>query len=108
MRPDAPLGESSAAVARRIKAARRIQLGRAGVCNADLGGIALKNAFVAEDRCWQLLERAMDTLSLSARAYHRVQRVARTIADMADSHVISAAHIGEALSLRQFDRDAAV
>jgi magnesium chelatase family protein len=104
MRPDAPLSESSATVALRVKNARRIQMQRAGICNADLSGAALKDAFTAEDGCWQLLERAMESLSLSARAYQRVQRVARTIADLADSSTNSAAHVAEALALRQFDR----
>jgi magnesium chelatase family protein len=104
MRPDAPPGESSGTVASRVKRARRMQLQRAGVCNAELGGAALKDAFTAEDGCWQLLERAMESLALSARAYQRVQRVARTIADLADAKIIKKAHVAEALALRQFDR----
>jgi magnesium chelatase family protein len=104
MRSDAPLAESSAIVAARVKSARRIQLQRAGICNAELHGDALKDAFTAENGCWQLLERAMDSLALSARAYQRVQRVARTIADLAASETIHAAHVAEALALRQFER----
>ena len=97
-------GECSAEVAGRVAAARDIQLARSGVCNAELSGVALKDAFVAEDKCWELLEKAMDSLALSARAYHRVQRVAITIADMAGSNIITTAHVGEALALRQFAR----
>lgn len=105
MRPNAGSGESSSAVAQRVLKARDIQLARDGMCNAELGGTALKNAFVAENKCWELLEKAMDNLALSARAYQRVQRVARTIADMAGCAEISTAHVAEALSLRQLGRD---
>lgn len=105
MRPDAPPGEASATIALRIAAALQMQLRRSGVCNACLSGAALKDAFIAEDGCWQLLERAMDSLSLSARAYQRVQRVARTIADLDSAEMILTNHIAEALSFRQFDRN---
>lgn len=104
LRPDAPAEEASSVVARRVKAARLIQLQRSGVCNAELGGAALKESFTAENACWDLMEQAMESLAMSARAYQRVQRVARTIADLGDSDIITTAHIGEALSLRQFDR----
>lgn len=104
MRPDAPRGETSDQVALRVQAARQIQLARSGVCNANLDGDALRSAFTADSDCWPMLERAIDTLSLSARACHRVQRVSRTIADLAASDVITKQHVGEALTLRQFDR----
>jgi len=105
MRPTAKSGECSAIVAKRVTEARDIQLARAGICNAELGGAALKNAFVAEPACWELLEKAMDNLALSARGYQRVQRVARTIADMSGNEKIATRHVAEALALRQFDRD---
>jgi magnesium chelatase family protein len=52
----------------------------------------------------RLLETAMRRLALSARAYHRVLRVARTIADLADSDLVLVAHVAEAVALRQLDR----
>ena len=54
----------------------------------------------------QLLVTALTRLSLSARAYHRVLKVARTIADLAGVEAVTAAHVAEALRYRQFDRDA--
>ena len=53
-----------------------------------------------------LLARAMQRLALSARAYHRVLRVARSIADLADEPAIGVAHVAEAISLRTLDRRA--
>ena len=107
MRPDASNEECSAVVATRVAAARQLQLARSGMCNAELAGASLKDAFITENGVWPLLEKAMDSLALSARACQRVQRVARTIADLADNDSISKAHVAEALALRQFDRDAA-
>jgi len=54
-----------------------------------------------------LLERATTALGLSARAHHRILRVARTIADLAKMEEITAAHLSEAISLRRFDRSRA-
>jgi len=51
-----------------------------------------------------LLDSAMDKLGLSARAYHRILRVARTIADLAGEHELSPTHIGEAVGYRVLDR----
>ncbi|MET0345237.1 MAG: ATP-dependent protease, partial [Casimicrobiaceae bacterium] len=52
----------------------------------------------------KLLARAMARLSLSARAYHRILKVARTIADLAGSASVDSAHVAEALQFRRFDR----
>lgn len=104
LRPDAPAEEASAEVSRRVTNARSIQLERSGVCNADLSGNDLKEAFCAADETWILLHRAADKLALSARAYQRVQRVARTIADLAQEEIVGKHHLAEALALRQFDR----
>jgi len=100
LRPDAPAEESSADVARRVAAARSIQMARAGVCNAELSGAELETAFGAERQSWLLLDRAAEKLALSARGYQRVQRVARTIADLAGEETIRQQHMAEALALR--------
>lgn len=104
LRPDAPKGEASASVARRVAAARAIQVARSGKANAALGAAELAEVFRAEQNCLALLEQASEKLSLSARAYQRIQRVARTIADLAGEDTVSRGHMAEALSLRQLDR----
>jgi magnesium chelatase family protein len=104
MRPDAPPGESSETVARRVRVARDIQLARAGRCNARLDGKAIEAHCPLGEDCLAVLEAAVDKFRLSARAYQRILRVARTIADLADSDTIRVPHIAEALSLRQLDK----
>jgi magnesium chelatase family protein len=104
LRGDGPAGESSATVAQRVQGARQVQLARSGVCNAELAGNALKKAFTADKKCWALLDKATESFALSARAYQRVQRVARTVADLANEETVTAQHMGEALGLRHLDR----
>jgi magnesium chelatase family protein len=104
LRGDGPTGESSATVAQRVQNARKIQLARSGVCNAELTGSTLKNAFTADTKCRALLDKATESFALSARAYQRVQRVARTVADLACEETVTAQHMGEALGLRHLDR----
>jgi magnesium chelatase family protein len=96
--------EASAAVASRVAAARERQLARQRGSNARLEAIDDPGAFAANADALDLLDRAMRTFALSARAYHRVLRVARTIADLADSDPVTAGHVAEAVSLRQLDR----
>ncbi|WP_166212053.1 YifB family Mg chelatase-like AAA ATPase, partial [Cognatiluteimonas telluris] len=108
LRPDAPDGESSQCVRERVVAARARQLARAGRANAQLGqsGTMAACQLAAQDQL--LLERAIDALQLSARSMHRVLRVARTIADLADSPQIATAHLAEALGYRRVERATAV
>ena len=106
LRPDAPKGEPSSSVARRISRARNIQLARCGKTNADMSSAELNAVFRSDSDTYDLLETAMDKLSLSARAYQRVQRVARTIADLANEEIVSTRHVAEALRMRQLDRAA--
>jgi magnesium chelatase family protein len=104
LRPDAKAEERSAEVRARVIKARSIQLERSGMCNAELSGSDLKEAFRAAEETWTLLDDAADKLALSARAYQRVQRVARTIADLAAADTVGKHHMAEALALRQFAR----
>jgi magnesium chelatase family protein len=96
--------EPSECVARRVAAARARQLERQGRSNARIEGAEVIALSRAEPAALELLETAMRRLALSARAYHRVLRVARTIADLADSDPVSVAHVAEAVALRQLDR----
>lgn len=97
-------GESSLAVRARVAAARRRQEARyRGLpcqTNADLRGSRLAAFCVLGRDERRLLERAVARLGLSARAYDRVRRVARTIADLEGAAAISAAHLAEALGYR--------
>ena len=98
--------ESSSEIRRRVSQARTLQTLRyervAGVgCNAHAAGrwIDAHGGVTSEARA--LLQRAADGLALSARGYHRVLKVARTIADLDESGSVSAAHVAEALRYRQ-------
>ncbi|HVI25495.1 MAG TPA: YifB family Mg chelatase-like AAA ATPase [Xanthomonadaceae bacterium] len=104
LRPDAPAGEPSAAVRARVVAARALQQVRSGCCNAHLDQAATMAHCRLAPADQALLERAIDGLQLSARAMHRILRVARTIADLAGSEAIATAHLTEALGYRRLDR----
>ncbi|MFQ6006110.1 MAG: YifB family Mg chelatase-like AAA ATPase [Woeseia sp.] len=106
LRPNSPLGESTRAVARRVVAARDTQRRRAGRCNARLEGDALFEHCGLTSRGWRLLEKAMDSFGMSARAHQKVLKLARTIADLANEECIRTRHVSEALGLRQLDRTA--
>lgn len=101
MRPNAPRGESSASTRTRVEAARQRQMARAGVTNAALAQALVERDCALEPRDQQLLERAIDQLHLSARASQRILRVARTIADLANSERIATAHLAEAVGYRR-------
>lgn len=97
-------GETSAAVARRVCCAHALQLQRNGKANARLANRELERCCALTGDGRKLLEQAIEKLGLSARAYHRVLKVARTIADLAQSETIEAVHVGEAINYRQLDR----
>ena len=101
---NAPSGEASADIRARVVAARAIQAGRAGVCNAHLAQAQLKAHCQLAAADQELLDKAMNVLQLSARATYRILRVARTIADLAGSADIETPHLAEAIQYRQLDR----
>lgn len=98
-----PLGESSARVAARVAQARQIQagrLGREGLTNADLQGSALERYASPDREGKALIARLAEQLGLTARGYHRLLRVARTIADLEGCDTISRNHLAEAAGYR--------
>ncbi len=97
----APDGEPSAAVASRVAAARRRALHRQGCCNSQLSPAQLDQLSQLGAAAQTLLQRAAGQLGWSGRGYHRVLRVARSIADLAGSAAIEPAHMAEALQLRR-------
>jgi magnesium chelatase family protein len=101
---EAPAGEPSAPVRRRVEAARARQLERAGIVNGQLAGGELDRHCRMEPRDHSLLERAIAALGLSARAYHRVLRLARTVADLDRSERIETRHLTEAIGYRRPER----
>jgi magnesium chelatase family protein len=96
--------EDSATVGARVAAAHGMQQARQGRMNSQLSGreLDVHAPLGASDRA--LLERAVERFRLSARAYHRILRVARSIADLAGSTDIGTAHLTEALGFRALDR----
>ena len=105
---DAAPGEPSATMRVRVEAARARQRqrfgSRTGGCNALLGGRELREYCALERAQGDLLQQAMEKLGLSARAYDRILRVARTIADPAEADRIATAHLLEAIHYRPMDR----
>jgi magnesium chelatase family protein len=103
-------GESSEVIQKRVEAAREIQRRRfsnlelkkekAIYSNADMRAADLRQFCPLDDSCKNLLRSAMNQMQLSARAYHRILKLARTIADLAGSESISTTHIAEALQYR--------
>lgn len=104
LRPDAPPGEPTAAVRQRVEQARAIQLQRNGRLNAQLSQPDTMEYCRLQPKDQALLENAIDRLQLSARSMHRILRVARTIADLADSATILTTHLTEALGYRRVDQ----
>jgi magnesium chelatase family protein len=97
--------EASAVVAARVLRAREQQIARQGTLNARLDNKAVERFCATTRDAITLLNRAAETLGLSARAVHRILKVARTIADLAQVDAIDVRHVGEALALRVLDRN---
>ena len=103
-RPGSAIAESSREVQRRVEACRQRQLARNGKPNCWLTGHALEDACRLGDAETDLLLQALERLGLSARAYHRILRMARTIADLDGSESIRTPHLSEAIGYRRLDR----
>lgn len=104
-------GESSAVMRERVLKARRIQAerflsaeGGRIFCNAQMSPKQVRQYCVLNEQCDKMLETAMTKLGLSARAYDRILKVARTIADLEGAKEIQPTHIMEAISYRSLDR----
>jgi magnesium chelatase family protein len=116
--PEVP--ESSATIRQRVVAARQLQAERyaayaeemekSGVavrriyCNAQMGSRELQRFVTLDEQATGLLQVAMSRLNLSARAYDRIRRVARTIADLEGSELVQSKHVAEAIGYRSLDR----
>ncbi|MBQ0047205.1 MAG: YifB family Mg chelatase-like AAA ATPase [Prevotellaceae bacterium] len=106
----APKGESSAVIRERVLKARQIQIERykdiKGVhCNAQMTTSLLQQYVQLDEKATAILQQAMKKFNLSARAYDRILKVSRTIADLDGSADVTFAHIAEAVGYRNLDRD---
>jgi len=101
-------GETSAVIRARVIAARDRQLVRfkdcAVSCNARMGSRELKKYCLLSEETLNFLRMAMDEYKLSARAFDRIQKVSRTIADLAASESVTTDHVSEAIQLRALDK----
>jgi len=95
--------EASSAIAARVARAREAQVVRQGKPNALLGSREIDRHCATGREGGELLRHALARLLLSARAYHRVLRVARSIADLAGAATIDAEHVAEAIQYRRLD-----
>lgn len=103
-------GEPSADIRRRVSAARKTQLERfqhlSGIyTNSQISGKLLREHCPLDEECKTLLARAVDKLGLSARAYDRITKLARTIADLEGAENIAPHHISEGIQYRALDRE---
>ena len=106
----APKGEPSSVIRERVLKARQIQMeryrGTHGVhCNAQMTPALLQQHVRLEDEAYSLLRTDMKKFNLSARAYNRILKVSRTIADLEGAEQVQSHHIVEAIGYRNLDRD---
>ncbi len=102
-----PVGESAATIRGRVRAARQCQLerfrGRRIFCNGEMGTRDIERICQIGPEAQNLLRAAVDRLGLSARAYHRILKLARTIADLDTTEAIDVPHVAEAIQYRSLD-----
>ena len=101
-------GESSALIRKRVEKARRIQQKRyqnEKICfNGELSGKQIRKYCVMTENAFQVAKNAFELMKLSARSYHRILKVSRTIADMEGEELIHTRHVAEALTYKAFDK----
>ena len=101
-------GESSALIRKRVEKARRIQQKRyqnEKICfNGELSGKQIRKYCVLTENAIQVAKNAFELMELSARSYHRILKVSRTIADMEGEELIHTRHVAEALTYKAFDK----
>ncbi|SET57408.1 magnesium chelatase family protein [Nitrosomonas marina] len=98
------IGEKSDVIRHRVKQSRKRQLMRQNKANSQLNVKEIDRYCAHDKSCEALLNQAINRLNLSARAYHRILKLARTIADLSDAETISSQHIAEAIQYRRMDR----
>ena len=96
--------DAVASIAARIRFLRDVQNRRQRICNARLGISDVKRYCSPDTGGRRIIERAADQLGLSARGYHRILKVARTVADLANEEHVLENHVAEAIALRTLDR----
>jgi magnesium chelatase family protein len=97
-------GEKSKSIRQRIEVSYQKQINRQGKANNQLSVKEIDRFCALDPDSESLLKQAISRLNLSARAYHRILKVARTIADLTDAGKISKQHIAEAIQYRRMDR----
>ena len=105
-----PTGEKSAVIRERVNKTRQVQLERFKdekniFCNAHMESKEIRKYCVIDEKSLELLRMAITKLGLSARAYDRILKVARTIADLEGNADIMPQHISEAIQYRSLDRN---
>ena len=103
-------GQSSEVIRERVEEARQVQLARyishpGVIANADMGTRLVTEFCRLDRRSERTLEQAMDSLNFSARAYDRILKVARTLADLEGTRDIQEVHVLEAIQYRTLDRN---
>ncbi len=98
-------GEKSRAIRQRVEKAHQLQLDRQGKTNSNLSVKEIDQYCPIDSASENLLKQAISRLNLSARAYHRILKLARTIADLANAEKINNQHIAEAIQYRRLDKE---
>ncbi|MEA3404927.1 MAG: YifB family Mg chelatase-like AAA ATPase [Pseudomonadota bacterium] len=99
-----PLAENSETVRARVVQIRNRQMSRQGCLNSELSPSQIAELIQLDEISQALLKNAVDKMGISARSYHRILRIARTLADMENSPSVESSHIAEALGYRSLDR----